>query len=191
MSPSRTRKPANAAGGSRHKTSAAGHTPQKDPAYARRLKQALQQSGQSAGNHCFGCAPGNRQGLQLRFQQNLETRRVECVFRLARRFEGPPGHAHGGIIATILDEAMSKANRQKGIVALTRHMSVDYLQPVPLGVKLCAIGWPVKQTGRKHTNAAEIRTLEGAVLARGAGLFVAIDPVQMLRQIAAGKVAAK
>ena len=107
---------------------------------------------------------------------------MECWFRVPRRFEGPPGHVHGGIIATILDEAMGKANRQKGIVALTRRMSIDYLQPVPLGVKLHAIGRPVKQEGRKHFNAAEIRTAEGAVLARSEGLFIAIDAAEMFRK---------
>lgn len=133
-------------------------------------------------NHCFGCAPDNRQGLRLRFQECVEDNSVECVFRIARRFEGPPGHVHGGIIATILDEAMGKVNRRKGIVALTGRMSIDYLQPVPLGVKLRAVGWPVKQQGRKHFHAGEIRTLEGVVLARSEGLFIAIDPVEMFHK---------
>ncbi len=142
-------------------------------------------------HHCFGCAPGNRQGLRLRFQENLEAGSVECVFRMPRRFEGPPGHLHGGIIATVLDEAMGKVNRQKGIVALTRRMSIDYLQPVPLGIKLRAVGWPVKVEGRKHFHAGEIRTLDGAVLARGEGLFIAIDAVKMFRKHETGLSAAK
>lgn len=133
-------------------------------------------------NHCFGCAPGNAQGLRLRFEEHTEDCSVECAFRMARRFEGPPGYVHGGIIATILDEAMGKVNRQKGIVALTRRMAVDYLAPVPLGVELRAVGWVVKQEGRKHFHAGEIRTPEGAVLARAEGLFVEIDPVEMFRK---------
>jgi uncharacterized protein (TIGR00369 family) len=128
-------------------------------------------------NHCFGCAPGNRQGLRLKFVEDAAG--VTSEFRLARRFEGPPGHVHGGIIATILDEAMGKVNRQNRVVALTRRMSIDYLQPVPLGVKLSAVGWAVKQEGRKHFLAGEIRTPEGDVLARSEGLFIAIDPVEM------------
>jgi len=31
------------------------------------------------------------------------------------RFEGHPGYLHGGIIATLLDEAMSKAVRARGL----------------------------------------------------------------------------
>lgn len=138
-------------------------------------------------NRCFGCSPLNRQGLQLKFSENPTERKVECTFHLAKRFEGPPGHAHGGIVATILDEAMGKVNRQKGIVALTRRMSIDYLRPVPLGVRLRAIGWAVSQDGRKHFHVGEIRSMDGTVLARGEGLFVAIDPVKMFRTHPAGR----
>jgi uncharacterized protein (TIGR00369 family) len=120
--------------------------------------------------------------LRLKFTEDLATGGVESTFRVARRFEGPPGHAHGGIIATILDEAMGKANRQKGVVALTRRIVVDYLRPVPLGVKLHAVGLPVKQEGRKHFMSGEIRTATGETLARSEGLFIAIDPAEMLRK---------
>ncbi len=133
-------------------------------------------------HHCFGCSSDNKHGLHLRFQENPEDGSVECEFRMPRRFEGPPGHLHGGIIATILDEAMGKVNRRKGIVALTGHLSIDYLEPVPLATKLCAIGWPVKIRGRKHFHAAEIRALDGTVLARSQGIFIAIDPVEMFRK---------
>ncbi|MGH9615218.1 MAG: PaaI family thioesterase [Acidobacteriaceae bacterium] len=133
-------------------------------------------------HHCFGCAQENRQGLHLRFRATIDITGVESEFRVPRRFEGPPGHVHGGIIATILDEAMGKVNRQKGIVALTRHMSIDYLQPVPLATRLRAVGWRVKVEGRKHFHAGEIQSLDGIVLARGQGVFVAVDPVELLRK---------
>lgn len=133
-------------------------------------------------HHCFGCAPENRHGLHLRFQETPHNAGVECEFRVPRRFESPPGHVHGGVIATILDEAMGKVNRRKGVVALTRNMSIDYLQPVPLATKLRAVGWPIKVDGRKHFHAGEIRALDGTVLARSEGIFVAVDPVEMLRK---------
>jgi uncharacterized protein (TIGR00369 family) len=51
---------------------------------------------------------------------------------LDKRYTGPPGHCHGGIIATILDDAMGKVNKLRHVVALTREMTVEYLKPVPL-----------------------------------------------------------
>lgn len=153
----------------------------RSPKLAINAEHTLPDSMPALTHNCFGCSPANRHGLRLRFRENTDGS-VACDFRMARRFEGPPGHVHGGIIATILDEAMGKVNRQKGIVALTRHMSVDYLQPVPLGVKLHAVGWSVRTEGRKHFHAGEIRTLGGVVLARSQGLFLVIDPVEMFRK---------
>lgn len=135
-------------------------------------------------HNCFGCSPDNAHGLRLRFEENLEDVTVSASFKIARRFEGPPGHVHGGIIATILDEAMGKVNRQKGVVALTRHMSIDFLHPVPLNVPLRARGWVVRQEGRKHFHAGEILTPEGKVLARSTGLFIAVDPQAMFQRYA-------
>jgi uncharacterized protein (TIGR00369 family) len=132
-------------------------------------------------HHCFGCSQENRTGLHLRFQET-EDGGVASEFRVARRFEGPPGHVHGGIIATILDEAMGKVNRRKSIVALTRHMSIDYLRPVPLATKLRALGWPVKEEGRKHFHAGEIRTLDGTVLARAKGVFIAVNSAELFEK---------
>lgn len=132
-------------------------------------------------NHCFGCAPANRTGLRLQFTEHRDNGTVESIFRIAKRFEGPPGYVHGGVIATILDEAMGKVNRCKGVIALTRHMSVDYLQPIPLNTKLRAVGWEVRHDGRKHFHLGEIRALDGTVLARGEGLFVAIDAAKMFQ----------
>jgi uncharacterized protein (TIGR00369 family) len=132
-------------------------------------------------HHCFGCAQENRTGLRLRFKET-ENGGVASEFRVARRFEGPPGHVHGGIIATILDEAMGKVNRRKGIVALTRHISIDYVRPVPLATKLRAVGWSVKEEGRKHFHTGEIRTLDGTVLARAKGVFIAVNSAELFEK---------
>jgi acyl-coenzyme A thioesterase PaaI-like protein len=126
-------------------------------------------------NGCFGCGDDNSAGLHLKFFVD-EEQRVLCRVRLAAQFQGPPGHAHGGIIATLLDEAMSKANRFRNIVAMTRHMSIDYRRPVPLGTDLVVEGWSEKDagsaSGRKHQCSAEIRDASGAVLACATGIFV-------------------
>src|SRR5215831_17180781 len=84
------------------------------------------------GNKCFGCGPANDAGLKLKFALDEERERFVSRFRLQERFVGPPAHAHGGIIATILDEAMSKLNKLHNVVCLTSSMEVTYLKPVPL-----------------------------------------------------------
>ncbi len=130
-------------------------------------------------NYCFGCGRDNPQGLRLNFHLGEEGKRFVARFRLARRFTGPPGHAHGGIIATILDEAMGKVNKLRSVVAMTREMKVEYLKPVPLYRPLTAEAWEISVHGRQHVNTAEIKSEAGEVLARATGVFVAIDPEKM------------
>lgn len=133
-------------------------------------------------NHCFGCGPDNPDGLKLKFAPGNDGRSFICRFRLSSRYVGPPGHAHGGIIATILDEAMGKVNKLRHVVALTREMKVEYLRPVPLGKSLIAEGREKYVRGREHINVAEIRNEAGLVLARSRGKFIAIDPVRMFKK---------
>ena len=130
-------------------------------------------------NRCFACGPGNPEGMHLKFYFDEPRRRAWCRFKLARRYQGPPGHAHGGIIATILDEAMGKVNKLRHVVALTSRMQVEYLRPVPLGETLIAEGRESSVRGRRHTNLAEIKNQKGEVLARGRGLFIAVDAEKM------------
>jgi len=131
------------------------------------------------GNHCFGCGPENEHGLQLKFKLNEETQRFVCKFNLPARFEGPPSHAHGGIIATILDEAMGKVSKLRNIIAVTGQMAVTYIRPVPLNKPLITEGWEVSVRGREHNRVAEIRNLKGEVLAQSTGVFIEIDPHRM------------
>lgn len=133
-------------------------------------------------NRCFGCGQANRSGLRLKFFVD-EQRTIVCRVRLALRFEGPPGHAHGGILATLLDEAMSKANRQFGALAMTRQMEVEYLKPVPLGVRLLLTGRRVSSSGRKHHCEAQIANEDGVVLARAKALFIAVDPEMLPKSL--------
>jgi uncharacterized protein (TIGR00369 family) len=128
---------------------------------------------------CFGCGPRNPKGLQLSFSLAESGRSYVCHFTLDEHFSGPPGHAHGGIIATILDEAMGKALKLKNKVALTRQLQVEYLRPVPLHQPLVAEGHLVRMNGRALYNRAEIRNAHGKVLARSRGKFLAIDAEKM------------
>ncbi len=126
-------------------------------------------------NHCFGCGLENPSGLRLRFF-TAEDGSIVCYPHLARRFAGPPGYAHGGIIATLLDEAMSKANRARGVVAMTRQLSVEYLRPVPLGVRLTLTARHVSAHGRRHQCEAQLIGAAGHLLATGTAVFVAVNP---------------
>ncbi|HEV8523194.1 MAG TPA: PaaI family thioesterase [Terriglobales bacterium] len=130
-------------------------------------------------NYCFACGVDNPHGMHLKFSYDAERDAVVGRIRLPRRYWGPPKHAHGGIIATVLDEAMGKVNRKHHVVALTSEMKVHYLKPVPLSKPLMVEARERTVRGRRHVNVAEIRDERGEVLARGEAVFIAVDPHRM------------
>jgi uncharacterized protein (TIGR00369 family) len=131
-------------------------------------------------HNCFGCGTTNKSGLHLKFVAD-ENQQVRCTARIPKRFQGPPGYVHGGVIATLLDEAMSKANRQYGVLAMTRQMEVEYLKPVPLNSPIEITARRRSAEGRKHHCEAEIAGPDGTILARGRGLFIAVSPEYLSR----------
>ncbi|MGB9147949.1 MAG: PaaI family thioesterase [Acidobacteriaceae bacterium] len=147
----------------------------------RREDSSLTPLAHGALNHCFGCGLSNPSGLRLKFFTDADGA-IVCHPRLARRFTGPPGHAHGGIIATLLDEAMSKANRARGIVAMTRQLDVQYLRPVPLGAPLTLTARHLEAHGRRHHCEAHLADASGQTLATATAVFVAIDPTRFGRK---------
>ena len=126
-----------------------------------------------AQNRCFGCGPANPAGLHLEFLLG-ENETVVCLAEVSGAFDGHPGFLHGGIIATLLDETMSKAARARGLTTMTRQLEIDYLRPVPSGVPIRMEGRVVRGEGRKHWTEARILNAEGKELARAKGLFVEV-----------------
>jgi uncharacterized protein (TIGR00369 family) len=128
-----------------------------------------------AQNRCFGCGQANPHGLHLEFLLAAD-QSVVCVPAVPDTFEGPHGYLHGGIIATLLDETMSKAVRARGFTAMTRHMEVDYLRPVPSAATLRLEGRITRNEGRKHWTEAKILDTKGILLAQAKGVFIEIRP---------------
>ena len=130
-------------------------------------------------NHCFACGKDNPDGMKLKFEIDTEKQQAICHLQVPKRYQGPPGHVHGGIIATILDEAMGKVNKLRNVVALTKSMTIEYKRPVPLGKPLLVVSFEKSVEGRAHNNVAEIKNEDGEVLARSEGLFIAVDAAKM------------
>lgn len=128
----------------------------------------------TTGNRCFGCGPANASGLRLEFLLAPD-KSVVCLTTVSDLFEGHPGYLHGGIIATLLDETMSKSVRARGFTSMTRHMEIDYRRPVPSCAPLRMEGRVVRTEGRKHWTEARILNAEGSALAQGKGLFIDVS----------------
>ena len=125
-------------------------------------------------NKCFGCGGANDAGMKLTFEQDNAKRKIVGRFILGETYQGGGGMAHGGIIATLLDEAMGKVCRFREVRAVTAELTVQYLKPVKVDQEIVVEGFETEQKGRNLFLAGEIRNNAGEVLARGSGRFVVI-----------------
>jgi uncharacterized protein (TIGR00369 family) len=125
-------------------------------------------------NKCFGCGGDNSGGMKLMFEQDNTNRKIVGRFVLGERYQGGGGFAHGGIIATLLDEAMGKVCRFREARAVTAELTVEYLKPVSTAQEIVVEGRETEQKGRNLFMAGEIRNEAGEILARGRARFVVI-----------------
>lgn len=132
-------------------------------------------------NPCFGCGGANPHGMRLVFERDDQGQRIRGRFRIGAGFQGGPGFVHGGIIATVLDEAMGKVNRFHDVTAVTAELSIEYHRPIRVDEEIVVEASHVERNGRQLWHAGEIRNAAGQVLAKGKGRFVVIDPAQFLK----------
>jgi uncharacterized protein (TIGR00369 family) len=126
-------------------------------------------------NHCFGCGGANDGGMKLTFVQDNGQQRIVGRFVLGARYQGGGGMAHGGIIATLLDEAMGKVCRFRNARAVTAELTVEYLKPVRVDAEIVVEAFETEQKGRNLFQTGEIRNAAGELLARGRGRFVVLN----------------
>jgi uncharacterized protein (TIGR00369 family) len=125
-------------------------------------------------NYCYGCGVDNPDGMRLEFNVDADKREARGTFNIDERYQGPPSFVHGGIIATLVDEAMAKLNKPDGIVGVTAELSVEYLKPVPLRDSIIVEARSSEQRGRHYWRECTIRDSKGTLLVRGRGRFVKI-----------------
>jgi acyl-coenzyme A thioesterase PaaI-like protein len=126
-------------------------------------------------NACFACGEANPDGLHLKFRYDPLTVSAQSRLKIPSKYQGATGYSHGGIIATLLDEAMAKVNGLGGIRAVTLKISVTYRKMVPLLQPLNLIGWRTSARGRKLYLKAELRDQQDQLLAEAKGLFLIVD----------------
>jgi uncharacterized protein (TIGR00369 family) len=116
---------------------------------------------------CFGCGKNNPIGFKLEFDLDEENLSIESRFTAHREHEGYKGIMHGGLVATLLDEAMLKLLWEVGISAVTASLEIRLVRPVPIGRELTIRGRLDSQQARLIYTSAEVEDADGNVLARG------------------------
>lgn len=128
----------------------------------------------SGGVGCFGCSSANQRGLGLVFVR-LDGL-VEAEATLGESFAGYDGLVHGGIVSTLLDEAMGWAILElAGRFAVTRSLTVNFRRPVlidrPLKVNARIDGEEVDGALRVESGVLDAR---GRLLASAVGIWVPV-----------------
>lgn len=127
---------------------------------------------------------GSGDGFGLQFGITPEGR-VEGRVLLGRDKQGPPGFAHGGAIAAVLDEAMTAAVYAAGLAGYTANLNVNFRQAIPVESEVQVVGQVEEVEGRKIFTSARILLPDGRLAAEGHGLFIHVEDLyQKLRQAA-------
>lgn len=124
-------------------------------------------------HNCFACGELNDGGLRMVL--HIGDRRSWSELSLDARFEGWVDVAHGGIVATILDEVMAWSLVAEDNWGVTARMSIGYRRPIPIGEPIRAEGWIVRSRRRLVETAGRITAADGTELATAEGLYVAAD----------------
>jgi acyl-CoA hydrolase len=94
--------------------------------------------------------------------------------------EGPPGHAHGGSICALMDEAMGGCAWMIGHTVVAARVTVNFRRPVPLGTVTWIRAFVEQVKGRKVFARGMVTTAhETEIFADAEGLFVVIDADRM------------
>ncbi|MEU3557102.1 PaaI family thioesterase [Streptomyces fragilis] len=134
--------------------------------------------GEPVGSHyenCFGCGSGQPHGLHLATRAG-EGVNVTAEFTVRPEHQGAPGLAHGGILATALDDALGSLNWLLRTISVTGRLETDYRRPVPVGSVLHIAAEVTAVAGRKiyATAVGRLGGPEGPVAVRADALFIEV-----------------
>ena len=127
-----------------------------------------------ADHHCFACGTTNPIGMGLHIE--LGEGMARAAWTVGPDYVGWSDKAHGGIIATLLDEVMAWAPSSFDSWAVTAEMTVRYRSPASPGEELVAEGRVVERRRRIYEVRGEVRGPDGRLVAEGSGRYLGASP---------------
>lgn len=119
---------------------------------------------------CVFCGRENPLRFKLDFQAR-EDGSVQATFPCGEFLQSYPGMIHGGVVAALLDAAMTNCLFSLGISAVTGELRVRYLRPVDVECTAVITATVQRKSSRAHCLAAEL-SQGGRVMARATATFV-------------------
>ena len=121
---------------------------------------------------CLGCGPEAEHGYHLSVRRDGEEVVTTHVFTQAQ--SGGPGVAHGGAVATVVDDLLGYLLYVVRKPGVTRKLEVEYLKPVLVDEPHEVRGRVDRVDGRKVWVSCEGTDARGVVRFRGTGLFIEV-----------------
>ena len=122
--------------------------------------------------NCFVCGKNNPNGLKLNFEIDQDKKTLKTTFVASPTFQGWDGIVHGGIISTLLDEAMAKLIYELGYQAVTASLEIRFKNPAPILEPLLVHGEITEVSKRLIRAKAHIAKEDGTILATGTSTFL-------------------
>jgi uncharacterized protein (TIGR00369 family) len=122
--------------------------------------------------NCFVCGENNPGGLRLHFEIDQEKQTLKTTFVATPVYQGYDGIVHGGIISTLLDEAMAKLAYELGFNAVTASLEIRFRKPAPLLERLSVYGEITEAKGRIIRAKAHVTKEDGTILAVGTSTLI-------------------
>jgi len=142
------------------------------PTHAQRtpLQQTLAAVRKEVHSRCVVCGAWNTRGLRLDFGV-MSDGSVQADFDCADLLEGYPHTLHGGIIASLLDGAMTNCLFAHGLVAVTAELTIRFLRPVVTNQAATVRARLQGSRRTLHRLGAELRQ-NGQLMATATGKFM-------------------
>ncbi len=128
---------------------------------------------------CFVCGPRNPIGLKLDFVFDGKAKTIKTEFTPRKEHQGYFNIVHGGIIATLLDEAMVKLAIALNMPSVTAQMDVRLRKALKVGEKITISAEILKETRKTLDAYAKDVTSDGILAADATGKLVKIDSVRI------------
>ncbi|MFZ6017939.1 MAG: PaaI family thioesterase [Nitrospirota bacterium] len=116
-------------------------------------------------NYCFVCGEKNPQGLHLKF--SIHEGKALAEFIPQKLHQGYKDIVHGGIISTLIDEAMVKGVLMQGIPAVTAEITVRFKNPLMVGERVIVEATITKMDKRIVETSARIKKTDDTLIAEG------------------------
>ena len=120
---------------------------------------------------CFGCGEDNSFGVKLKLY--IENEAIVGDFTPQKEHQGYEGVTHGGIISTLLDEAMAWTPKLIGAdTCVTAELTIRFIKPIEIGMPVVVRAWIENNKKVIYYVCANIKDKDGNIMASAKGRMI-------------------